>query len=164
MTHRKQKANNSTFKLSKWILSFDWLVQTSYSGDRGAILAHVTCLSYSKTCPTGLKKINKRTIITTTRNYENIRVIYKVIDILTVPFSRGRSSSGSSEVVRVLSLPMKSRGLGWKYERKIGTSMLNCSFFLDFICNLLWVVKFPSTPSRKINFLSVRENHAKELT
>ena len=112
MTHRKQKANNSTFKLSKWILSFDWLVQTSYSGDRGAILAHVTCLSYSKTCPTGLKKMNKRTIITTTRNYENIRVIYKVIDILTVPLSRGRSSSGSSKVVRVLSLPMKSRGLG----------------------------------------------------
>lgn len=56
--------------------------------------------------------MNKRTIITTTRNYENIRVIYKVIDILTVPFSRGWSSSGSSEVVRVLSLPMKSRGLG----------------------------------------------------
>lgn len=55
MTHRKQKANNSTFKLSKWILSFDWLVQTSYSGDRGAILAHVTCLSYSKTCPTGVQ-------------------------------------------------------------------------------------------------------------
>lgn len=115
MTHRKQKANNSSFKLSKWILSFDWLVQTSYSGDRGAILAHGACHMFKllQDMSHGLKKrMNKRTIITTTRNYKNIRVIYEAIDILTVPFSRGRSSSGSSEVVRVLSLPMKSRGLG----------------------------------------------------
>lgn len=83
-----------------------------YLGDWGVIFVYVICLSYFKICFMGLKKMNKRIIIIMIRNYENIRVIYKVIDILIVLFSCGWFFLGFFEVVRVFSLLMKSRGLG----------------------------------------------------